>query len=175
MSKKRPNFIPPQIPSQGRPVSPTSKTKADEPLESVEPALSAVEDQATSFRQVREARRNELIEDYVELIADLIDDGGEARAVDIAARLGVTKPTVNKMLKRLLQEDLITQKPYRAVFLTASGRALAEESRKRHQIVETFLLSIGVSPDTARADAEGMEHHVSEETLKIFEQLAQQR
>ncbi len=137
-----------------------------------EPTLSPVEDQATSFRQVREARRTELIEDYVELIADLIDDGGEARTVDIAARLGVAEPTVNKMLKRLRQEALITQKPYRAIFLTEAGRALAEASRKRHQIVEGFLLSIGVSPETARADAEGMEHHVSDETLGIFEQLA---
>ncbi|MFY0610052.1 MAG: manganese-binding transcriptional regulator MntR [Hyphomicrobiaceae bacterium] len=135
-------------------------------------SLGAVEDQATSFRQVREARRKELVEDYVELIADLIDDGGEARPVDIAARLGVAKPTVNKMLKKLQQDQLITQRPYRAVFLTESGRSLAEESRRRHQIVESFLLSIGVAPDTARADAEGMEHHVSEETLKIFEQLA---
>ena len=135
-------------------------------------ALSTVEDQANSFRQVREARRNELIEDYVELIADLIDDGGEARAVDIAARLGVAKPTVNKMLKRLQQEELITQRPYRAVFLTEAGRNLAEESRNRHQIVESFLLSIGVSQETARADAEGMEHYVSDETLKIFERLA---
>jgi len=136
-----------------------------------EPMLSTVEDHAMSFRQVREARRNELVEDYVELIADLIDDGGEARAVDIAARLGVTKPTVNKMLKRLQLEDLVTHRPYRAVFLTEAGRALAEESRNRHQIVEAFLLSIGVSPETARADAEGMEHHVSEETLRIFEKL----
>jgi DtxR family manganese transport transcriptional regulator len=135
--------------------------------------LSAVEDQAEGFRQVRAARRNELVEDYVELIADLIDSGGEARPVDIAARLGVTKPTVNKMLKRLQQDDLVTQRPYRAVFLTEAGRALAEESRKRHQIVEAFLISIGVSPETARADAEGMEHYVSEETLAIFARLAE--
>ena len=148
--------------------------KADKQQQPAEPSLGAVEDQATSFRQVREARRMDLVEDYVELIADLIDDGGEARPVDIAARLGVAKPTVNKMLKKLQQESLITQKPYRAVFLTQAGRALAEESRRRHQIVEAFLLSIGVGPDTARADAEGMEHHVSEETLKIFERLARQ-
>lgn len=147
-----------------------SKTKVQE--QPAELSLGAVEDQATSFRQVREARRKELVEDYVELIADLIDDGGEARPVDIAARLGVAKPTVNKMLKKLQQDHLITQRPYRAVFLTEAGRSLAEESRRRHQIVEAFLLSIGVAPDTARADAEGMEHHVSEETLKKFEQLA---
>jgi len=149
-----------------------NRFEVDAPQGDAEPILSTVEDHATSFRQVREARRNELVEDYVELIADLIDDGGEARAVDIAARLGVTKPTVNKMLKRLQMEALITQRPYRAIFLTEAGRALAEESRKRHHIVEAFLLSIGVSAETARADAEGMEHYVSEETLRIFEKLA---
>jgi len=153
-------------------VAQRTTNKANKQPQVAEPSLGAVEDQATSFRQVREARRKELVEDYVELIADLIDDGGEARPVDIAARLGVAKPTVNKMLKKLQQEHLITQKPYRAVFLTEAGRALAEASRRRHQIVEAFLLSIGVRPDTARADAEGMEHHVSEETLKIFERLA---
>lgn len=114
-------------------------------------------------------RCNELVEDYVELIADLIEAGGGARAVDIAARLGVAKPTANKMLKRLRHEGLISQKPYRAVFLTDPGRSLAMESRRRHQIVESFLISIGVSPDTARVDAEGMEHYASEETLRIFE------
>lgn len=155
-------------------MAPKSKSKATEgdPADLTEPAMSTVEDQAMGFRQVREARRNELVEDYVELIADLIDSGGEARPVDIAARLGVTKPTVNKMLKRLQHDDLITQRPYRAVFLTDSGRALAEESRERHRIVETFLISIGVSAETARADAEGMEHHVSEETLGVFARLS---
>lgn len=154
-----------------------SKTADKPPVETDaadgQAGLAAVEDQATSFRHVREARRNELAEDYVELIADLIDETGEARPVDIAARLGVTKPTVNKMLKRLAQDDLVTQRPYRAVFLTEAGRELAEETRRRHQIVETFLLSIGVSPETARADSEGMEHHVSDETLAIFERLSQ--
>jgi len=136
---------------------------------------NTVEDQANSFRQVRESRRTELVEDYVELIADLIDESGEARAVDIAARLGVAKPTVNRMLKRLAQEDLVTQRPYRAVFLTEAGRALAEMSRERHRIVENFLLSIGVSSETARVDAEGIEHYVSDETLRIFERIARER
>ncbi len=121
---------------------------------------------------MREARRNELVEDYVELIADLVDDGGEARPVDIAARIGVAKPTVNKMLKRLAQEGLITQRPYRAVFLTDAGRARAEESRRRHQIVTDFLLALGVSRETARRDAEGMEHTVSAETLAAMSAYA---
>ena len=120
------------------------------------------------FRQTRAARRNALQEDYVELIADLIADGGEARQVDIAARLGVAQPTVAKALRRLIAEGLVVQKPYRGVFLTELGQRLAGESRLRHETVQAFLMSLGVAPETARIDAEGIEHHVSEETLAAF-------
>lgn len=142
------------------------------PTSAAEPetgGMAEVEAQATSFRHAREARRSELVDDYVELIADLIDATGEARPVDIAARLGVAKPTANKMLKRLAQDGLVTQRPYRAVFLTEDGRRLADQCRERHRIVEGFLLSLGISPETARQDAEGMEHHASAETLAAFE------
>lgn len=125
--------------------------------------------QVESFRHAREARRLELVEDYIELIADLIADGGEARQVDIAARLGVAQPTVAKMLKRLGEEGFVSQKPYRGVFLTVLGEDLAERSRKRHLLVEDFLRALGVSAETARRDAEGIEHYVSEETLAAFE------
>ncbi len=127
------------------------------------------------FQQVREAHRQELIEDYVELISDLIRDGGEARQVDIAARIGVAQPTVAKMLKRLATAGLIVQRPYRGVFLTPEGEALAEASRARHHVVETFLLTRGVDADTARRDAEGMEHHVSEATLAVFRRFIASR
>ena len=123
------------------------------------------------FRQVREAHRRELIDDYVELISDLIREVGEARQVDMAARLGVSQPTVAKMLKRLASVGLIEMIPWRGVFLTAEGEKLAQESRERHQIVENFLLVLGVSPEIARRDAEGMEHHVSEETLVKFREF----
>ena len=112
-----------------------------------------------------------MVEDYVELIADLIDDSGEARQVEIAQRLGVAQPTVAKMLKRLAAEKLIVQRPYRGVFLTALGREIAEKSKARHQIVMSFLLALGIGPATARIDAEGIEHHVSEETLAAFERF----
>ena len=130
--------------------------------------LVNVEEHVEGFRQVREAHRRELIDDYVELISDLIREGGEARQVDMAARLGVSQPTVAKMLKRLATVGLIEQIPWRGVFLTPEGERLAQASRERHQIVESFLLVLGVSPEIARRDAEGMEHHVSEETLERF-------
>ena len=130
--------------------------------------LVGPEAHVASFRQTRAARRLELVEDYVELVADLIDDAGEARQIDIAQRLGVAQPTVAKMLKRLAAEGLVSQRRYRGVFLTEAGRELAEASRGRHQVVEAFLRDIGVSAETARLDAEGIEHHVSEETLAAF-------
>ncbi len=133
--------------------------------------LVNVEEHVEGFRQVREAHRRELIDDYVELISDLIREVGEARQVDMAARLGVSQPTVAKMLKRLASVGLIELITWRGVFLTPEGEKLAQESRERHQLVENFLLVLGVSPEIARRDAEGMEHHVSEETLVKFREF----
>lgn len=120
------------------------------------------------FRQARAARRAALIEDYVELIADLVEDCGAAKQVEIAARLGVAQPTVAKMLKRLAEDGLVAHQPHRGVSLTTSGRALALRSRERHRLVEHFLLALGVDAETARRDAEGLEHHVSGDTLDAF-------
>ena len=133
--------------------------------------LVNVEEHVEGFRQVREAHRRELIDDYVYLISDLIREVGEARQVDMAARLGVSQPTVAKMLKRLASVGLIEMIPWRGVFLTPEGEKLAQESRERHQLVENFLLVLGVSPEIARRDAEGMEHHVSELSLLKFREF----
>jgi DtxR family manganese transport transcriptional regulator len=145
--------------------------RAGKPTTKKTTQLVKVEEHVEGFRQVREAHRRELIDDYVELISDLIREVGEARQVDMAARLGVSQPTVAKMLKRLASVGLIEMIPWRGVFLTAEGETLAQESRERHQIVENFLLVLGVSPEIARRDAEGMEHHVSEETLVKFREF----
>jgi DtxR family transcriptional regulator, manganese transport regulator len=142
-------------------------SRARRPISREKP-LPDADTHSQGFRQTREARRGALVADYVELIADLIEDGKEARQVDIAARLGVAQPTVAKMLARLAAEGLVSRRPYRGVFLTDAGRKVAHDSRARHQIVEAFLRSIGVSVETARIDAEGIEHYVSAETLEAF-------
>jgi DtxR family manganese transport transcriptional regulator len=123
---------------------------------------------SAAFRRVRADHQSELAGDYVELIADLIDERGEARGTDVAMRLGVANATVVKTLKRLQDQGLVTQEPYRAIFLTGDGWKLADDGRRKHRIVEGFLLSLGVSPETARIDSEGIEHHVSEETLRAM-------
>ena len=94
------------------------------------------------FFQVRNARNTETAEDYTEMIADLINETGEARVVDLADRFGVTSPTVNSTIRRLVREGLVESKPYRSIFLTEKGRSLADFCKKRHQIVFDFLLSI---------------------------------
>lgn len=143
-----------------------------DPLSPAEEDGRSPEARAEAFQAVREARRSELAEDYVELIAELIDQFGEARPVDIAARLGVTAPTVAKSLDRLAREGLVSRARYRSVFLTDQGRALAEECALRHDIVVRFLVRLGLDPETAEQDAEGIEHHVSARTLALFRAFA---
>ena len=134
------------------------------------PAAS-VSDSAAKFDRIRRAHQSEVAEDYVEMISDLIEETGEARTVDLAARFGVTSPTVNAIVRRLQREYLVETRPYRSIFLTEAGKALAESSRGRHKIVRDFLVTIGVPETIAEEDAEGVEHHVSEETLAVFAQI----
>ncbi|HEY1145068.1 MAG TPA: MarR family transcriptional regulator, partial [Allosphingosinicella sp.] len=93
------------------------------------------EAQARRFARVRLAHRTEVREDYVELIAELIAAQGEARAADLAERLGVTPATVANTLARLKRAGLVEMRPYRSIFLTEAGAALAAESRARHELV----------------------------------------
>jgi DtxR family manganese transport transcriptional regulator len=125
--------------------------------------------QAEIFRRSRRDRAAETAQDYVEAIADLSESLGEARVVDLARRLGVTHVSVNKTLARLRDAGYVNTKPYRAIFLTDAGRKLAAECKKRHQTVVAFLRSLGISERAAEMDAEGIEHHVSPETLAAFE------
>ncbi len=131
--------------------------------------------QAENFRRSRRDRAVEIAQDYVEAIADLSASLGEARVVDLARRLGVTHVTVNRTLARLRQAGYVNTKPYRAIFLTKAGSKLAEECKRRHETVVTFLHALGISEKTAEMDAEGIEHHVSPETLAAFERLLKRK
>jgi DtxR family manganese transport transcriptional regulator len=123
---------------------------------------------AEVFRQVRRDHATEVAEDYVELIDDLIEESGEARIVEIARRLGVSHVTANKTVGRLQRDGLVQKRPYRSIFLTEEGKRLAAISRERHQIVHAFLLALGVSEEQALVDAEGIEHHISDATLRAM-------
>ena len=132
-------------------------------------------ERARNFRATRDARRTEVVEDYVEMIADLIDTEGEARTVDVADRLGVSHATVVKTVSRIKALGLVTSRPYRGIFLTDRGRAMANASRARHEVILAFLRAIGISEATAQRDAEGMEHHCSPETLAAFVRVIRSR
>lgn len=137
--------------------------------------LTSAARQAGWFDHVRRAHQSETAEDYVELIADLIEAQGEARVSDLAARFGVTHATVNKVIVRLNREGLVSNKPYRALFLTEEGQALARRCKERHIVVVDFLKALGLPQHIAERDAEGVEHHVSEETLKAFRRFIGKR
>jgi DtxR family transcriptional regulator, manganese transport regulator len=127
------------------------------------------------FVAMRQAHENEIAEDYVELIAELIETKGEARPVDIAERLSVKPPTVTKNLSRLQRDGFVSQQRYRSVFLTDLGKQLAERCRQRHRTVVAFLLALGLDEATAEQDAEGIEHHCSDATLAAFERFIKDR
>jgi len=124
--------------------------------------------QAHRFAQARNAQSVALLEDYAELISDLLAQEGEARPADIARRLGVSHATAIKALGRLKREGLATSRPYRGIFLTPTGHEMAQRARSRHRLVVDLLVAIGVPRDAAEQDAEGIEHHVSEATLEVF-------
>ena len=124
-----------------------------------------------SFKKVRDAHKTENTEDYLEIIADLLNSKGEARIVDIASQLGIAQATANKTVKRLKYQGYVKKEPYRSIFLTLKGQELAGISKKKHIIVLTFLKNLGLDSKTAEADAEGIEHHVSNKTLKKMEKF----
>lgn len=130
--------------------------------------LPAEAEQAERFEKARSAQASAVLEDYVELIDDLLTSQGEARPTDIARRLGVSHATAIKSIGRLKREGLATSKLYRGVFLTPRGLDLAARVRARHRLVVDLLVAVGVPPHCAELDAEGIEHHVSDTALAAF-------
>ena len=138
-------------------------------------ALPEEPTQARRFGKARSAQSAALLEDYAELIADLLANAGEARPTDIARRLGVAHATAVKAIARLKREGLATARPYRGVFLTDAGQRLAERVRARHRLVVDVLRALGVPAEAAEQDAEGIEHHVSDATLAAFARFLAER
>ena len=124
------------------------------------------------YSRIRSDHSTELAEDYVEAIAEVIGQREECRAVDLAQRFEVSHVTVKRTLERLKRDGYIEVEPYGPVMLTARGRRLAKSSAERHATVLNFLLALGVSETTAMIDSEGIEHHVSAETLKAMRDFA---
>lgn len=122
-------------------------------------------------KRTRDDHASEVAEDYVEAIADTIAAQGVCRSVDLVQQFSVTHATVNNTVARLQRDGLVTTAPYQPVELTPAGKRLAKASRKRHEIVKSFLEAMGISPQTAAIDSEGIEHHVSAETLRAMKKI----
>lgn len=143
------------------------------PSDFLRPEVGSVDEQSRNHRQTRRAHETETAQDYVEAIADLIDEVGAARTVDLARRMGVSHVTVVRTVGRLQKRGLVSTQPYRAIDLTARGRALAAAFRHRHRVTVAFLRALGINEAIARRDAEGIEHHLSRETVAAFEAYLQ--
>jgi DtxR family manganese transport transcriptional regulator len=137
-------------------------------------ADAGVARQAAGHHKIRRDHSAEIAEDYCELIAQLGREVGEARTVELAKRLGVSHVTVTKTIARLQREGLVRSEPYRSIFLTGDGETLATRTETRHRLVVQFLMKLGVNPEDAEADAEGIEHHVSEATMSAIRRFVEQ-
>lgn len=129
---------------------------------------------ADRHRRTRRDHASETAEDYVEAIEQVHRDQGKCRIVDLARRFDVTHVTVTKVVGRLKREGLVVSEPYGPLQLTDAGRQLAAKSRRQHEIVFDFLRAIGVSDAAAAIDAEGIEHHVSRQTLECLRRLTEE-
>jgi DtxR family manganese transport transcriptional regulator len=118
--------------------------------------------------RTRHDHRSETAEDYVEAVAELIEENHICRVTDLARHFAVSHVTVSKTVSRLKSAGLLTSQPYGPIELTREGKRLATKAKQRHQIVLDFLLALGISQRVAEMDAEGIEHHVSQETLLQF-------
>ncbi len=134
-------------------------------------ATKSATDQSARFRTTRAAHRDETAEDYVEAIMQIQAERGEARVRDLSRLMGVSHVTVTRIIRRLssAKVGLVVAHPYKPVELTPAGRRLAAKIRKRHEVVLGFLKAIGVPERQAEIDSEGIEHHVSDATIRAMQ------
>ena len=104
-------------------------------------------------------------EDYLERIHELIEQKGYARAVDIAQALQISQPSVTAMVQKLAEDGYLNYEKYRGLTLTSRGRAVAAAIRQRHAILHRFFTLLGLPAETQAHDIEGIEHHLSPDTM----------
>ena len=118
------------------------------------------------------------IEDYLERILLLSEEGGHARVTEIANLLGIRKASVTEMISKLKANGYVDFEKYGTITLTEKGRKIAIEVKERHDILKSFLVLIGVNEDDANNDCCVMEHNLSEETIekmKVFIEFLQEK
>ena len=120
---------------------------------------------------VKREDRTTRMEDYLEVIYELIQQKGYATTVEISKYLNVSSPSVTKMVQRLDESGHLNYEKYRGISLTQQGVLVAKSIRERHGLLADFFKMIGVDEDSANKDAEGIEHHLHPETLKKLEEF----
>ena len=132
---------------------------------------------STRLESIRDANgvkredRTTRMEDYLEVIYELIEQKGYATTVDISKYLNVSSPSVTKMVQRLDECGHLNYEKYRGINLTHEGIIVAKSIRERHGLLADFFKMIGVDEDSANKDAEGIEHYLHPETLKKLEEF----
>jgi Mn-dependent DtxR family transcriptional regulator len=111
------------------------------------------------------------MEDYLERIYKLIDDKGYARVSDIAEGLAVHPSSVTKMIQKLDKDNYLVYEKYRGLILTPKGKKMGKRLVDRHQLLEDFLNTIGVQQENIYKDVEGIEHHLSWDSMTCIETL----
>jgi Mn-dependent DtxR family transcriptional regulator len=106
------------------------------------------------------------VEDYLEVISELVELKGYATTLDISRYLNVSAPSVTKMLQRLDDRGYLEYEKYHGINLTQKGNQIADTIRQKHGILLEFFEILGIGSDTANRDAEGLEHHLNPKTLK---------
>ena len=110
-------------------------------------------------------------EDYLERIHELIESKGNAHVADIAQSLNVGQPSVTSMVQKLADDGYLRYEKYRSLTLTDEGRAVAEKIRNRHAVLASFFTLFDLDDDTQARDIEGIEHHLSSDTLNTLANL----
>ena len=123
---------------------------------------------------VKKQDRTERMEDYLEVIYELVQQKGYATTVDISSYLNVSSPSVTKMMQKLDETGYLNYEKYRGIKLTNEGIRIARNIRNRHGLLAEFFMIIGVDEETANNDAEGIEHHLHPETMKKLEEFINQ-
>ena len=106
------------------------------------------------------------VEDYLEVISELVDMKGYAATLDISRYMNVSAPSVTKMLKKLDAEGFLEYEKYYGINLTEKGQRIADMIKQKHGILLDFFEILGIGKEIANQDAEGIEHHLNPKTIR---------
>ena len=123
-------------------------------------------DSIKAAHKTKKTRSSTRMEDYLEIISELVELKGYATTLDISRYMNVSAPSVTKMLQRLDENKFLEYEKYHGINLTDKGRHVAETIRQKHGILLEFFEILGVGFETANQDTEGIEHHLNPKTSK---------